>query len=460
MSLKSAKNLAKHEEMWYTFGVMMDLKAFLDKKICVAVSGGMDSVTLLHYLKTREAEYGYTLSACHCEHGIRGEESVEDMHFVEKLCREWGVPLTLFSADCPAIAKEEKESLETVARNFRYRAFAQLVEEKKADYIATAHHQNDDAETVLFHLLRGASLTGVGGMYALNGYLLRPFLDWTREEIAGYAKENQLVWREDKTNSDRTYTRNFLRHTIFPLLEEGVPGATQNLVRFSKLAQEDDELLYDFAKGLVKEEEGEIHVYFCDKKPLFTRGCVLAFKALGLTKDYTALHLEQAFALQKLERGAKLTLPQGLEGEKRGGYLAFYRKKTKIDVEKSETKSFTKEGYEGGRYAVSISETPPMDEDNEWKILQIDGEKLPSTACFRFRKEGDYIHAFGGGKKTLKKFLNEKKIPLSQREYLPLIAEKEGGEVYVICGVELSSKLKVTKETKEIVYVQIKRQLT
>ncbi|MBQ7323869.1 MAG: tRNA lysidine(34) synthetase TilS, partial [Clostridia bacterium] len=406
------------------------------------MSGGVDSVSLLHYLKTHETGYGYTLSACHCEHGIRGEESVEDMRFVEDLCKAWEIPLTIFRADCPALANEKKESLETAARRFRQECFARLRKENRTDFIATAHHQEDNAETVLFRLLRGTSLTGVGGMSAMNDFLIRPFLNWSRQEILVYAQENGLIWREDKTNAETQFTRNFLRHKVFPLLEECVPNGRKNLLRFSELATEDDALLYTYAEKLLTRQEEEIRVDFCEEKPIFRRACLLAFKWLGLERDYTALHLEQAYNLQTLERGAKLTLPQNVEGEKREKHLAFYLKKLDEEVEKSPMQPFDKNSYEGGRYAVSVSKSPQNTVLSPWKILRVDGDKFPKDVVYRFREEGDYICAFGGGKKTLKKFFNEKKIPSAERAYLPLIAERNGYEVFVICGVEISEKVK------------------
>ena len=127
----------------------MDLTKFQGKRICVAVSGGIDSVSLLDYMQKRQAEFGYVLSAVHCEHGIRGEDSVGDMQFVETLCKAYGVPLTIFRENCIKKAETEKGSLETAARRFRMQSFSMLVHGGRADYIATAHHKNDEAETVL-----------------------------------------------------------------------------------------------------------------------------------------------------------------------------------------------------------------------------------------------------------------------------------------------------------------------
>ena len=432
----------------------MDLAIFTKKRICVAISGGVDSVALLHHLKAQEEEYGYTVSAVHCEHGIRGEESLSDARFVQTLCKEWGVPLHVFSEDCPARAKREKQSLETAARNFRYQCFHQILEGNQADFIATAHHKNDDAETVLFRLMRGTSLTGVGGIAALNEKIVRPFLSWTRADIEQYAKQNQLSYCLDSTNMEMDATRNKLRLQILPLMEETVPGAMENMLRFSRLAAEDDGLLYAYAEKLLQRKKDGIFVSFCEGKPLFRRACLLALKGLGLEKDYTALHLESAYKLQYLERGAKLSLPKGIEAEKTQKGIRFFVKEEEKPLERSAEKIYTTDGFDGGRYEVKISSTPLEGED--LCVLRIDGDKIPNNAVFRFRKDGDFIHRFGGGKKSLKKFFNEKKTPVAERGYLPLIATDDG-EVFVACGVEISEKVKVTENTKNTIYIFTQR---
>ena len=264
-----------------------------------------------------------------------------------------------------------------------------------------------------------------------------------------------MAFCEDSTNKETDATRNKLRLQVLPLMEEAVAGTTENLVRFSRLAAEDDALLYEYANALVSTDGDIICVAFCEKKPLFRRACLLALKALGVEKDYTALHLENSYGLQYLERGAKQSFPKEVEAEKTEKGICFYRKKQEIFEEKPLTCPFSEKGFDGGRYAVKISFTP-IEEENGWRVLRIDGEKIPQSAVYRFRQDGDYIERFGGGKKTLKKFFNEEKTPVAERAYLPLIAE-ENGEVYAVCGVEISEKVKVTEETKKTLYVAIEK---
>ena len=446
--------------MCYT-ETMMDLNVFSGKKICVATSGGLDSTALLHYLKKREAACGYVLCALHCEHGIRGEESLKDMRFVQNLCKEWGVPLFLFQEDCLQRAQREKSSVETAARAFRRDCYARLIGEGKADYIATAHHADDEAETVLFRIARGASLSGASGMRAQEGNLLRPFLDWSKDRLRAYAEENGLSYCTDNTNFSTEYTRNKLRLTVFPALEEAVAGAKENFARFAALAAEDDEYLYQKSRELLTENtaNGGYIVAFCEEAPLFRRACLLAIKRLGVERDYTSVHLQSVFALQRSERGARIDLPQNVVAEKtQTGIALFLRtERTEISTETLLEKPFSESGFEGGMYTVNVSQTPSLEEKCEGQILRIDLDKLPADAVFRFRREGDEIEKFGGGKKSLKKFFNEKKLPVSARAHWPLIASKETGEVYVVCGVEIEERIKITKDTVHALYITLKK---
>ena len=430
----------------------MDWENYANKRICVAVSGGIDSVCLLHYLRSEQEKYGYLLSAVHCEHGIRGEESLEDKKFVETLCETWEIPLVVFQDDCIEKAKREKLSLETAAREFRTESFERLLR-SNCDYIATAHHQKDEAETVLFRIA-GGTLSGARGMAEETEKIIRPFLSWTKGEIVAYAAEHGLSYRVDRTNDDVRFSRNKIRKEVLPKLEETVNGATGNIVRFAALLGEDDDLLYRLASKLVtRNDEGYI-VAFSEEKPLFRRACLLALKGLGVEKDYTALHLENAYGLQNSERGAKLDLPQNIECEKAETGLVFRVKREEIFEEKGAETPFTENGFDGGRYEVILSKSPF---EESTFALKADLDKIPKTAVFRFRKEGDEIKRFGGGTKSLKKFFNERKTSVQEREYIPLIAEKDGKEVYVVCGEEISESVKVDKHTQRVIYIKLRK---
>lgn len=429
------------------------------KRICVAVSGGADSVALLHYLKAQSSYYGFSLSAVHCQHGIRGQASLDDKAFVIQLCNEWNIPLFLFDEDCPMRAKDKKESLETTARNFRRESFISLIKKKKADYIATAHHLGDEAETVLLHLARGAGLSGARGIQPQSEFYIRPFLAWSKEQILAYIGEHGLSYRTDESNFCLDATRNKIRLQVLPLLEEIIPSAKENIAKFAQKALEDDTFLYALSDKLITRQGNAYLLSFHDEKPLFYRATLSVLKSLGLTQDYTTKHLESAYALQYLERGAKAHLPKNIRLEKtEKGILFTMQTEEPTIIPNNTEKSFTLDGFDGGRYAVKIETAVEKESANGWRVLRFDKDKLPKDAVFRFRKDGDEIEKFGGGTKSLKKFFNERKIPVRERSYLPLIASSETGEVYAVCGVEIADKIKTTEDTKSVLYIVLQKE--
>ena len=430
---------------------MIDWSGFSGKRVCAAVSGGMDSVSLLHMLKGEAERCGFFLSAVHCEHGIRGEASLSDARFVGELCRDWEIPLFVFSADCPAEAAAKGVGLEAAAREFRYRSFESLLAEGKADFIATAHHLDDEAETVLFRLCRGASLTGAKGMTERRGKYLRPLLSCTRAQITAYAKEKGLAYREDESNKDAAFTRNKLRLEVLPRLEEAVPGAAGNLAAFARRAAEDDDFLYALSDDLFYKSggqgsgDGKIRLHFSPAPSLFRRACLTALRALGADRDYTAKNLDDAFRLQSLQTGSRVSLPRGIVAEREYECIAFYKPQG-AEGENSgggEWHAPFREGItDGGRVEIIVT-SGGLPADIWGRALLLDKDKVPENAAFRLRREGDFIEKFGGGRRTIKRYLIDKKVPRAMRETLPLLAD-ESGEVYAVCGVEISEKLRVS----------------
>jgi tRNA(Ile)-lysidine synthase len=426
--------------------VNLNLTFYKNKKICVALSGGGDSVSLLHYFYTHGAEYGITLSAVHCEHGIRKGSSLADCNFVKELCSDWGIPLFVYSADCPALAREKKVSLETAARDFRYESFQDVLKQGKADRIATAHHADDNAETVLFRLCRGTSLAGAGGIRPRAGFV-RPLLGVTRAEIEAYLRDNALPYCHDETNDDDAITRNALRLRVLPELERIVPGATAGINRFATLAAADDEYLYRQAKGLLYTENGVHAVRSSDEFPLFTRACLCVLKEMGVEKDYTSAHLEALYALCGGQNGRQISLPQGIIAVKEYDRVAFYP----CEAEKDDTEipfglgAFTLGGV---RFFVERVKERKLGHG------YFDLRKIPKTAVFRHRREGDVFTKFGGGEKKLKDYLIDRKIPRKAREGMVFLAD--GKEILAIVGGEIAERVKV-EEGADICRIEIEK---
>ena len=412
---------------------LFDLEPFREKRVCVALSGGIDSVCLLHYFHKNAAAYKITLTALTCEHGIRGEQSLSDLHFVEDLCKSLHVPLAVFRRDVPAYAAERKIGLEEAGRIFRRECFHKVLQDGLCDILATAHHEDDYLETVLFRLCRGTSLSG---LKVFSDEFARPLRNVSRNQIEAYAARYNLSYVNDQTNDDTAYTRNALRHEVLPLLETTVPGARDNLVAFARRAAADDEYLQSLARdALTKTPTGETAVSVTLPDPVFFRAVVAALKELGVERDYTAALLDEISSLKNLQSGKKICLPQNAVAVRDQDTIVFYRP---TENEEEIPFSFGTVVYNG--YLLTVSEGAA---DGG---LRFDMDKLPENCTVRTRREGDVFTPYAGGKKTLKKFFSDKKIASRIGRRLPLITV--GNEVLAVCGVEISDKIKITEGTK------------
>ncbi len=207
-------------------------------RVGVAVSGGSDSVFLLHALRELAPRWNLELSVVHIEHGIRGEASVDDAEFVSKLAGELGLPFHLHRADVPALM----DNLEQAARGVRIEFYRELLQSSRLDRIATGHTRSDQAETVLYRLMRGSGLAGLAGILPITEPgLVRPLLELTRPEIQYWLCQRSIVWREDQTNQDRSYARNRLRHDVLPMLAESFnPRLEEALANLATLAKDEE----------------------------------------------------------------------------------------------------------------------------------------------------------------------------------------------------------------------------
>lgn len=419
---------------------LVSLKAYAGKKVCVACSGGVDSVVLLHAFHAQADEFGIVLSAVTCEHGIRGKQSLRDLAFVQSLCENWNIPLTVFRADIPARARESKCGLEEEGRKFRYECFALIIESGKADFVATAHHRDDLAETVLFRLARGTSLSGINAIRERDG-IIRPFLTVSRAEIEQYARAHGLAYKKDGSNRDERYMRNKLRHTVMPALERVVHGAGAHLAQFAHKAEEDDAYLRSLALQNVTVCGGEISFPVDLPMPLFARACTVAFRKFNL-ESYTAKNVEEIASLKASQSGKKVCF-QGLEAMREGDGIVFYRPQEKFTGEIP----FAEGAFEVGAWRVRIA-------SGEGE-LYADADRFPAGCVLRTRREGDSFTPYGGKEKPLKKFLTDRKVPARKSATLPLVAK--GNTVYAVFGVEISDLVKVTGGTKRKISFGLER---
>ena len=365
-------------------------------------------------------------------HGIR-EEAESDCQFVADYCKKLGVECQVVNVDVPTYCKENKVSIETGARILRYKVFDSL----ETDYVCLAHNADDNAETVLMHILRGSGAKGASGIREINGKYFRPLLHLTRQEIEQYAIEHNVPHVTDSTNDDVNYTRNFIRHKVLPLLEEINPRVKQNVLSFAdSIAQDDCYLdgLADISGVLFEQNCARIPTELLSLPvPLSYRALSKVFNRLGVYHDVEKSHYYSILRLRDNSGGKSVSLPHGLVATNDYDYITIWKN------EQNSAESFEipfKVGQTDTPVGVVEVSTEPT-----LGALRFDVNKLPENCVFRLRRQGDTFTKFGGGTKTLKKYLIDKKIPQRQRDSLLLLAR--GSEIYVICGVEIADSVKV-----------------
>jgi len=428
--------------------------------IAVGLSGGEDSVCLLDVLQKNSERLGITVVAINVEHGIRGQSSLSDTEFCKKLCQEFGVKVYCYRVDAPAYAGQKGYSLEQAARELRYDCFFKCIASKFCDKVAVAHHLFDQAETILFNIMRGSSLSGAKGIAssAYEGRIIRPLLGVDKREITAYVRENGLPFVCDPTNDDTTYTRNALRHKVFPVLREIFPKCDDALVRFSETALSDDEYLYKLAEDVLIETPDGYKIQTNTEYPVFSRAVVLAMKRLGVTKDFEKIHVDSVFSLTNNQTGRAVDLPHGLYAIKKHTVVEIKRK-TQVN------RPIDRLSYDFSQLIHSADGEQTIVFGEQKKIIKLqlvdksrvvfgdglyfDLEKLPKSVVFRYKQTGDMFTKFNGQNVTLKKYLTDKKVAREDKSQTIVLADEKN--VLIIVGMEISSSIKIDKHSRYIV---------
>lgn len=412
----------------------------------IAVSGGVDSMTLLHSVCKLRREMNIIITVYHMEHGIRGEESIEDMHFVIEACRKLGIDCVTECADIPLLAEQFGVSLETAARKARY----EFLDRQQADLIATAHHMDDTAETVLMNLVRGSGLSGLSGIPEVRGRYIRPLLDISREEIGVYAQRHDIEYVEDSTNEDIAYTRNYIRKEILPRLRDINNSAVRNIARTARLLGEDERVLDQLAaqSDCITMDKSGVYVdleEIQNQNPAVKRRIIrLAISKKYDLADVENVHVESILELaQKGETAKRIDLKHGLFAAIVYGKLMIGKimgkryNKPLVTFHGVGTYCFSSKCFE----CMAYGDKPVFTDDVEY----FDFDTIKG-AVFRHRKQGDYIKPLGiKGTKRLSDYLSDRKVPLHKRDDLVLLAK--GDEVFWVVGVGVSETSKLQRES-------------
>lgn len=422
-----------------------------DTVIC-AVSGGADSVCLLHLMQTLKYDYNLTVFVANVNHLIRGEESDRDSNFVKSVCKAADVKCFYREYDVKEIAKARKIGEEECGRILRYEFFDEISKELGGAKIATAHNLNDNAETVLFRMIRGSSAHGLSGISYKRENIIRPILDITRSEIEDYLVRNGISWCNDSTNALPVYARNKLRLKVFPELNSVVNNAEKRIVSAAKLIGEDDMYLCSLADTAISKclfKNYFLLTEFNRYELPVKRRIISNLLSLWGMKEITADKIEDFIEYTEKESGKKFDINAESYAEK--SYDRIYLRKR----EKAVTEEFTISGetsftHEKFSLNVKISTTYPTKAGNNTAVF--DADKLSFPLRIRFRKKGDRMKLKGmSGTKKISDIFSDEKIERIKRDFVPLILKED--EVIFLCGLRQSPSYATDYNTKKYLLI-------
>jgi len=427
--------------------------------IC-AVSGGADSVCLLHILKEIAQTRGFELYAVHFNHCLRGAESDRDERFVRELCRELNVELFCGFGDVKGYAAKNGVGIEEAARIMRYKFFEETSENIPGSRVATAHNADDNAETVLMNLARGAGLKGLCGIPPVRDIYIRPLLCMSRDEINAYLAKHGIDHVEDSTNAENIYTRNRLRHDIIPVLKGMNPVFVGSVQETSELIREDERLLETLSEQAIPfeaDEEGrsalDVNKLKGNPYPLAARAVRRAAASLGCYP--AAVHVRAVLELANGEApSARTLLPDGVLVSREYDRLIFTHAVENAPI--TETVARWGEWTYIPGAGVEIYFGSKNDEIGTCdEVFLLSRSDICGQLTVRARRTGDRIcldRRQGG--KTLKKLFVEKKIPANRRENIPIIADNK--RILAISGLGRSVELSPEKDADCIAAIKKK----
>ncbi|MBQ0110913.1 MAG: tRNA lysidine(34) synthetase TilS [Oscillospiraceae bacterium] len=406
---------------------MKDLIGLNEKSLAVALSGGADSVCLLHVLYTLKEKYGYNLCALHLNHGIRGKEAKRDEDFCRQLCEKLGVPLKVKTTDVPGL-RQKGESTETAARRLRYEFFDGF----ECDLVAVAHNKNDSAETALFNLLRGSGTKGAKGISEKRGKYIRPILLASKSEILAYCRENGLDFVTDSTNLVNDCCRNIIRNEIFPLFEKINPAFVDNIVRFSSVAAKDDAYLTSMAqKALQSAQDSKgVNLAVIDDKayPILSRVIIEYLTAQGFTPDHKTV--TALYNAAQTGENIKINISKNTFAQIKNGALSVIKPPKSVE------------------FSVNTQIVNNFALKNTFDRDKVVGNYEISVRC-----AGDTFKPKGRPTKELRRLYNDRKIPVNLRDNWPVIRDKNG--VIWVYKIGVCERVAPDENSKEIIQVEV-----
>lgn len=448
--------------------------------IILGISGGADSVCLLFVLLELQAEYDLQLIGVHVNHNLRGEEAIRDQEYVKQICHKYQVQCIVRDVDVVQEAARRKQSLEEAGREVRQEAFQEVAEQWRKQLggefskvkVATAHHSNDNAETMLMNLARGTGISGLTGIAPICGNRIRPLLCVSREEIEVYLQNAQIAFCTDHTNLENIYTRNIVRNEVIPKLEQGV---NEQVVRHMNQAMEELARIEEFLIQQVNErwdlcveQKGASLGILLYKERMELQDLIIQERIVkraleivaGKQKDIGRVHVSKVLELLDKQVGKEIHLPYRVIGRRvyEGVLLSI---PDEVDSQKKITEESIELGLSGNTYwsenciiRARVFDRNTIDEIHEkLHTKYFDYDIITEVPCVRTRRIGDYIAINSrGNTQALKKYYVTNKVPACHRDEIPLITI--GSEVLWIVGQRKSAGYEINKNTKRVLEIQ------
>ena len=417
-----------------------------DKKLLIAVSGGIDSVALTHLLSI----LNFNISLAHCNFNLRQKESDLDEVFVKELGEKLSIKVFTTHFNTEKFAKENKQSTQIAARELRYNWFQELIENYKFNYVLTAHHADDNLETFLINLTRGTGLEGLTGIPEINGNIVRPLLKFSRDEVLSFAKQNKITWREDKSNASTKYIRNKIRHQILPVLKEINPSLLETFAKTTDHLKDSQQIIEDriekISSEIIEKEKDVIKIEIEKINRLLNPKAYL----YQLLKTYNFTEWNDISALLSAQSGKQVFSKTHILLKDRDFLLLSKRnlstaleKEFQIDKNTSEiTKPIN----------LKFEEVKEKSTENKQSIY-VDKQGLIFPLQLRKWQNGDFFYPKGmKGKKKLSKYFKDEKYSLLEKQNTWLLCNHNNAIIWII-GKRQDNRFKITKNTTSIIKV-------
>jgi tRNA(Ile)-lysidine synthase len=419
-------------------------------RLLIAVSGGVDSIVLCDLCRNA----GFDFEIAHANFQLRGEDSVADEHFVKDLAGQLRVPVHVKKFDTPAYAGEKKFSIQVAARELRYEWFNELLDSGPR-LLLTAHHADDNIETVLMNFFRGTGITGLRGMLAKHDRIVRPLLFASKKDILAYARERKLSWREDISNTSDKYSRNYFRNAIIPMVYKIYPEAEANLVHnISRFAEAEElfcQAVEQHKKKLLELKGHEVHIPILKLTKLSPLHTILfeVIKDYGFSSHQVSeiIHLTQAkqgryvqSSSHRIIRNRNWLIIAPVNNEN-GIHIV-------IDDDDREV------NFSGGKLRIDSRDTDNINFSNDVHVAELDERRIKFPLLLRKWKAGDYFYPLGmKKKKKISRFLIDNKLSKTDKEKLYVIESDK--KICWVVGMRIDERFKVTAGTKKVLKLTI-----